>query len=725
MIRDIPKAYDQKSESEIYKLWEFSGYFNPDTLKGEPFTIILPPPNANGSLHLGHALYCIEDVMIRFNRMQGKKTLWVPGADHAGFETQVVFEKKMEKEGRSRFKMTREDFYKEVYEFTQNNKAVMEGQLKRLGMSLDWSRGKFTLDPKDIQTVYQTFKKLHDDGLVYRANRIVNWCTKHQTALSDLEVIYEERTDPLYYIKYGPFTLATVRPETKFGDTAVAVNPNDQRYKNYIGKEIEVDGLLGNFKMSVIADELVDKDFGTGVVKVTPAHDAVDFDIWQKHKDEIPGPISVIDQYGKLNLSEFGDNQSVPKYQGLKVAEARRVIADDLQAKGLIEKIDQNYKHNVAVCYKCKNIIEPRVMPQWFIKIKPLAEPAILAVQEKRIKIIPDRHEKVFMHWMKNIRDWNISRQIWWGIPIPAYFCSDCGEITIDIEAKPTKCEKCKSKNIAQDPDTFDTWFSSGQWPFALLKANSEEDFKTFYPTSVMETGWDILFFWVARMIMLGIYATGDIPFHTVYLHGLIRDKDRQKMSKSKGNVIDPLAVIDQYGADALRMALTVGNLPGNDIVISEEKIKGYRNFSNKIWNASRFVIQNTHDFDALNAEMTVKEEAELKQLDILTEKVTEMIEKYDFAHAAETLYHFFWHTFADKIIEESKSGLDNPDSRGATQAMLLIMLKTQLKLLHPFMPFVTESIWQIMDKNFLMAQEWPQTRKMYKRKLKKQNKPD
>jgi valyl-tRNA synthetase len=407
------------------------------------------------------------------------------------------------------------------------------------------------------------------------------------------------------------------------------------------------------------------------------------------------------------------------------VADARKIIADDLQAKGLIEKTDQTYKHNVAVCYKCKNVIEPRVMPQWFIKIKPLAEPAILAVQEKRIRIIPDRHEKVFMHWMKNIRDWNISRQIWWGIPIPAYFCSDCGEFTVDIEKKPSRCEKCKSKNMVQDPDTFDTWFSSGQWPFALLKANSEEDFKTFYPTSVMETGWDILFFWVARMIMLGIYATGEIPFKTVYLHGLIRDKDRQKMSKSKGNVIDPLAVIDQYGADALRMALIVGNLPGNDIVISEEKIKGYRNFSNKVWNAARFVIQNTHDFDALKADLTVKEEAELKQLDVLIEKVTEMIEKFDFAHAAETLYHFFWHTFADKIIEESKLGLDTPENRSATQAMLLIMLKTQLKLLHPFMPFVTESIWQIMDKNFLMAQEWPQTRKMYKKKLKKQSKPE
>jgi len=529
MERDIPKTYDQKTEDDIYRVWELSGYFNPDNLKGDPFTIILPPPNANGSLHVGHALYCLEDIMIRYQRMRGKKTLWLPGADHAGFETQVVFEKKLEKEGRSRFKMTREDFYKEVYEFTQKNKGVMIGQLKRLGFSLDWSREKFTLDPKVVEVVYQTFKKLFDDGLVYRASRIVNWCTKHQTTLSDLEVVYEERIDPLYYIKYGPFTLATVRPETKFGDTAVALNPEDPRAIDYAGKEIDVKGLLGDFQMTVIVDELVDKGFGTGVVKVTPAHDAVDFEVWQKHANEIPGPISIIDQFGKMDLSSFGDNPQAARYHGLKVAEARKLVAEDLQKAGLIEKIDENYKHNVAVCYKCKNVIEPRVMPQWFVKIKPLAEPAIQAVKEEKIKIIPERHQKIYMHWMENIRDWNISRQIWWGIPIPAYYCTDCGEVMVDIDKQPEACVKCKSKNITKDTDTFDTWFSSGQWPYASLKANSEEDFKAYYPTSVMETGWDILFFWVARMIMLGLYATKEIPFHTVYLHGLVRDKDRQK----------------------------------------------------------------------------------------------------------------------------------------------------------------------------------------------------
>lgn len=717
---EIPKTYDQKTEADIYRLWELSGYFNPDNLKGEPYCIIMPPPNANGSLHLGHALYCIEDVMIRYNRMCGKKTLWLPGADHAGFETQVVYEKVLEKQGTSRFKMKREDFYRDVYEFTQKNKSLMYEQIKRLGMSCDWSRETFTLDPRVIKIVYSTFEKLYDDGLVYRANRVVNWCTKHQTTLSDLEVAYEERTDPLYYMKYGPLTLATVRPETKFGDTAVAVNPSDLRYKDYVGKEIEVEGLLGKFKMTVIADELVDKDFGTGVVKVTPAHDAVDFEIWQKHKNEIPGPLSIIDQFGRIDLSEFGDNEKAKKYHGLKVAEARKLVAEDLQAMGLIEKIEPEYKHNVAVCYKCKNIIEPRVMLQWFVKIKPLAKKAVEAVENKEIEIIPERLSKVYMHWMENIRDWNISRQIWWGIPIPAYFCDDCGEIMVDVNGQPPQCKKCQSTKIRKETDTFDTWFSSGQWPFAALKTHSEKDFETFYPTAVMETGWDILFFWVARMVMLGIYVTGKVPFKTVYLHGLVRDKDRKKMSKSKGNVIDPLGVIDQYGADALRMGLIVGNLPGNDIAISEERIRGYRNFSNKLWNIARFVIQNKFDFDPFHAELSMEDELILRGLDKVVEETTELMDKYDFAHAAENLYHYAWHEFADKIIEESKAKLASPETRGSAQAMLIVMLKTLLKLLHPFMPFVTESIWQLTDNNMLMVSEWPKTKKMFEKEKRK-----
>jgi valyl-tRNA synthetase len=518
---NIPTTYDQSKESELYKLWESSGYFNPDNLTGKPFTIIMPPPNANGKLHLGHVVFVTpEDIMIRFQRMQGRKTLWLPGTDHAGFETQVVFEKQLEKAGRSRFQMTREKFYKEAWDFVQENKQLTEEGIKSLGASADWSRNMFTLDPKVVNIVHETFAKMYADGLIYRGNRICNWCPKHQTGLSDLETEYEERTDPLYYIKYGPFTLATVRPETKFGDTALAVNPKDKRYKKYVGQEVEAEGLLGKFKIKIIADDLVDKDFGTGVVKVTPAHDAVDFEIWQKHKDEIPGPKQVIDKRGKMDLPGT-------KYHGLKVAEARKLVAQDLQTAGLMEKIDEHYKHNISLCYKCKNMIEPLIIPQWYVAMtkkimnhesgimnQALRDIAVEAVKTKKIKFIPARFEKVFMHWMNNIRDWPISRQIWWGIPIPVWYKGE------EIKISPTS----PGDGWVQDPDTFDTWFSSGQWPYAALKANSDKDLAKFYPTDVMETGWEILFFWVARMIMFGLYLTDQIPFHTVYLHGILRE---------------------------------------------------------------------------------------------------------------------------------------------------------------------------------------------------------
>jgi valyl-tRNA synthetase len=720
-MKEIPKAYDQSKEPELYKLWESSGYFNPDNLEGKPYTIIMPPLNANAPPHVGHALgLTLEDIMIRYHRMKGDKTLWLPGTDHAGFETQVVFEKKLEKEGRSRFQMTREEFYKEVWDFVQHNKHITEEGIRRLGASADWSRNTFTLDPKIVEIVYDTFKQMYEDGLVYKGERISNWCVKHQTNLADLETKYEERTDPLYYIKYGPFVLATVRPETKFGDTALAVNPKDARYKKYVGQEIEATGLLGKFKLKVIADEAVDPDFGTGVVKVTPAHDAADYDIWQRHKDEIPGPKPVIDSRGKMDLPGT-------KYHGLKVAEARKVVAEDLQKAGLMEKIDENYKHNVQVCYKCGNIIEPLIMPQWYVAMtKKIQDPkskiqsslrdmAVEAVQSGQIKIMPERFEKVYMHWMENIRDWPISRKTWWGIPIPVWYKGD--EIKIS--------EKSPGEGWEQDPDTFDTWFSSGQWPYATLRAHGKKDFEAFYPTRVMETGWDILFFWVARMIMFGLYKTSKVPFETVYLHGLVRDKDKQKMSKSKGNVVDPLGVIDQYGVDALRMALTVGNLPGNDLPLSEDKVRGYRNFANKIWNASRFVLQNTEDLESNSPQPPLKlrggdrtpvrsgallpeDQKILDELDQVVEKITKQLDNYDLAHAAEDLYHYFWHTFADKIIEESKSKLANPETKKSAQIMLRAVLETNLKLLHPFMPFVTEAIWQINHKDLLMIQKWP-----------------
>jgi valyl-tRNA synthetase len=563
----------------------------------------------------------------------------------------------------------------------------MENQVRKLGASCDWSREKFTLDENIVKVVYETFEKLKKDGLVYKGKRIVNWCTKHQTSLSDVEIKYEEKNDPLYFIKYGPLELATVRLETKFGDTALAVNPKDKRYQKYIGQELEIEAINGKTKIKVIADEAVDPAFGTGVVKVTPAHDPTDFEIWQRHKNEIPEPKQVIDKYGKLN-------ELTGQYAGMKVEEARAKIAEEMAQKGFLDptKTQHGYKHNVALCYKCGKVIEPLILDnQWFVNMtgKPsLRDLAVKAVKSKKIVFIPNRMEKVFLHWMKNLRDWNISRQITWGIPIPG---DESGQV-------------------------FDTWFSSGQWPFAALRASqNQNDFKTFYPTDVMETGWDILFFWVSRMVMLGTYATGKVPFKYVYLHGLVRDKEKQKMSKSKGNVIDPLGVVDLYGADALRMALVVGNTPGNDPVIYEEKIKGYRNFATKIWNASRFVLMNLNDYNPeAKIKLSAKDKKTLKTLQKEIKDISKEMDKFRFYTASEKLYHYFWHTFCDKIIEEQKIHLYSKDikEKATSQGFLVIMLSELLKVLHPFMPFITEEIYQQLPvkdkKEFLMIEDWP-----------------
>jgi len=681
MPEKFKKPYNSlEVEGPIYKQWEESGYFNPDKLPGDrpkPYTIIMPPPNANGSLHVGHALFVtLQDLLIRFKRMQGYKTLWLPGADHAGFETQLVYEKKLEKEGRSRFKMDRDEFYKETLAFTQENKKFMEGQLRQLGASCDWSREKFTLDPDIVTTVYDTFKKLYDDGLVYRGVRPVNWSTKYQTSLSDLETKSVERKDPLYYLKYGPFVLATVRPETKFGDTAVAVHPDDPRYKEWVGKEIEFEGLIGPVKLKVIADEYVDREFGTGVVKITPAHDPNDFEVAQRHG--LPA-VEVIDKFGKLT-------EKCGKYAGMKVMEARKAVAEDLAAKGLIEKIDENYTHTVLVNYKNDNdVLEPRIMPQWFVKMAPLADLARKAVEDGRVNFVSEQYRKIFFHWLENLRDWNISRQIVWGIPIPAWFKGD--EVRIQAETP--------GEGWVQDPDTFDTWFSSGQWPFATLGYPDSPDFKTFYPTTVMETGYDILFFWVMRMIMLGLYRTGEVPFKDVYLHGLVRDANRQKMSKSKGNVINPLEVGEKYGTDALRMALLVGNTPGADMALAEDKIKAYKLFANKVWNIARFV---------LSQERTGELIPELKtEFDALAKEVTEDMEHYRVYLAAEKLYHYLWDRFAAEIIEESKGKPEYSES-------MYYILENSIKLLHPFMPFITEEIWAALPnrKDLLMVEKWP-----------------
>ncbi len=718
--------YDPKSvEEKIYKQWEESGYFNPDNLptkkSAKPFTIIMPPPNANGSLHLGHVIpITLEDIMIRYKRMKGFKTLWLPGADHAGFETQVVYEKKLEKEGRSRFKIHPEQLWQEIWDFTQHNKKTMENQVRRLGASCDWSREKFTLDPDIISKTQDTFIQMHKDGLIYRGERLVNWCTKHQTGLSDLEVNYETRKDPLYYIKYGPFTLATVRPETKFGDTALAVNSKDKRYKKYIGKEFEVESIIGKTKIKVIGDDAIDPKFGTGVVKVTPAHDQTDFEIWQRHKDEIPGPREIINKFGKMDLiRHFPDSDEAKKYEGLKINEARKLIVEDMQKRGLIEKIDNTYEHEVGVCYKCGTIIEPRLMAQWFVKMKPLARPAIDIVKKNKIKFIPVRLKKIYFHWLKNIRDWNISRQIVWGIQIPAWQCQECGEWII-LKEKPLKCSKCKTSKIERDPEVFDTWFSSGQWPFLTLGYPNEKDYKNFYPTSVMETAADILPFWVMRMIVIGLYRTKKIPFRHVYFNGLIRDKKGQKMSKSKGNVVNPLDIIELYGTDALRMSVIIGNTPGNDLNFFEDKVRGYRNFANKIWQASRFVLMNAETFKystslSKKIKMTASDRKRLKELESLKKKVTKQMDTFKFHLAAEELYHYFWHTFADKIIEENKNRLKeetmkSAEDRTAAQYLLLQILTESIKLLHPFMPFITEEIYQNLPTKgmeFLMVNKW------------------
>jgi valyl-tRNA synthetase len=700
MDEKFTKPYNpQATEERIYQQWEESGFFNPDNLPGrhqDPFTIIMPPPNANGSLHVGHAVFiAIEDLLIRYKRMRGFKSLWVPGADHAGFETQVVYEKKLEKEGRSRFGMDPDILRQEILDFTLHNKSFMEGQMRQLGASCDWSREKFTLDPDVRETVYATFKQLHADGLAYRGARSVNWCVKHQTSLSELETVAVEQTDPLYYIKYGPFVVATVRPETIFADVAIAVNPNDERYKHLIGQEVEVVHPEKTLTLKVIADDFVDPEFGTGAVKVTPAHDPNDFAMSVRHS--LSAPIG-IDQYGALT-------ELCGKYSGLKVPEARRRVVADLQAMGLIERIDEKYTHAVKRCYKCDRPLEPRILPQWFITMKPLAEKAIIAIERGDVVFYPEHYKKIVLHWLHTIEDWNVSRQIVWGIPIPAWYRGD--EVSVGEE-------KPEGDGWVKDQDTFDTWFSSGQWPFAVLGYDNHDDFKNFYPTQVMETAGEIIFFWVARMIMLGIYRTRKLPFSVVYLHGLVTARDGQKMSKSRGNVVSPLELTEKYGTDALRMALIIGNTPGTSTALYEDKIKGYKNFANKLWNIARFVFMSTEGVMMDEPQIVAESDKKLiTELNTLIAEATADFENYRFHLAAEKTYHYVWHQFADLILEESKPIFagDDDQVKVSRQQTLLLILKQSLILLHPFMPFVTEEIWADMPqerKNLLMVEEWP-----------------
>ncbi len=723
----MDKLYDHKAtESNWYKLWEQSGYFKPEVNPdGKPYTIILPPPNANAPLHFGHAMYVIEDILIRYKRMKGFATLWLPGSDHAGFETQVVFEKKLAEEGKSRFDFKREELYQMIWDFVQNNKGTMEGQLRKLGFSVDWSRMKFTLDPDIIKVVYKTFKKLFDEGLIYRSQRIVNYCTKHGTSFSDLEVLYEDRTTPLYYIKYGPLTLATVRLETKFGDTAIAVHPDDERYKQYVGKELDIETVLGPAKIKVVADLAVEEKFGTGVVKVTPAHSSVDFEIGQRHNLEIK---QVIGFDGRLN--EKGG-----KFSGMRVKEARAAIAKEMQEKGLIEKVDEKYKNRVGVCYKCGTEIEPLPLEQWFINVKELAKGAIEVVKKGEIKIYPKNWESTYFRWLENIKDWNISRQVVWGIQIPAWYCRDCQKWAVSEGETLEKCPNCNSKNLERDSDVFDTWFSSGQWPFAALQTTRERDFEKFYPTSVMETMYDILLFWVARMVMLGLFTTKKVPFKDIVLHGKVLDPLGKKMSKSKGNVVDPMEVVDQYGADAARMALVYGTAFGHDQALSHPKLQAMRNFTNKLWNIGRFIIDFAPD-DAqhldsvilkevnslqINSEtnrqrraslaanteilrFTQDDKAILEKLKETSKKVSKALDQYRFHDATDALYEFIWHEFADKYIEITKM------RRVDAQPILEYVFKTSLELLHPVMPFITEELWQKLPHSgkSIMVTKWP-----------------
>ena len=690
------KPYNPKeTEERIYKLWEDSGFFNPDNLPGErkePFTIIMPPTNANGSLHAGHGLVMtIEDIIIRYKRMQGFKTLWLPGLDHAGFETQVVYEKKLEKEGRTRFDIEPKQLYQEILDFTLTNSTNIKSQIKKLGASCDWSREKFTLDPDVIKNVHQTFKKMYDDDLIYRGNKIISWCPKHQTSFSDLEIKDEERTDSLYYLKYGPFTIATARPETKFGDKYVVMHPDDKRYADFAeGQKIKLEWINGPIEATVIKDESIDMEFGTGVMTITPWHDNADFEIAERHKLDKE---QIIDEDGKL-LPIAGE------FAGAHIKKARPLIIEKLQKKGLVEKIDENYKHVVRTCYKCGTVIEPQIKSQWFVKMKPLAEKALEKINSDEIAYIPDYYKKITIHWLENIIDWNISRQIVWGISIPAKICTECGHGMADLDNKITKCDRCDGA-VTEDQDTFDTWFSSGQWPFVALGYPDSLDCKTFYPTNVMETAGEIIFFWVSRMIMLGLYITGEIPFKTVYLHGLVLDAKGLKMSKSKGNVIDPLVLTEKYGTDAFRMGLVVGNTPGTSLALAEDRIRGYKNFSNKLWNITRFVLDNTSDVSA-------GEDNELtKEFKNIAKDITEDMENFRFHLASEKIYHYIWHRFADQIIEESKKNNEIKSS-------LRYILENSLKLLHPFMPFVTEEIWSMMpnqpqkNKNLLMVEKWP-----------------
>lgn len=709
--RNISTTYDPKQvEEKWYKIWEEKGYFHTEPINGgNPFTIVMPPPNVTGQLHMGHALNnTIQDILTRWRRMQGYNTVWLPGTDHAGIATQARVEEDLARDGVSKYDLGRDKFLEKVWEWKDHYHARITNQLRLLGASCDWQRERFTLDEGCSEAVLEVFVKLFEKGLIYRGSYIVNWCAKCQTTISDIEVEHTDRAGKLYHLKYPVknsnvfITVATTRPETMLGDTAVAVNPEDERYRDLIGLTVVLP--LLNREIPIIADTYVDPSFGTGAVKITPAHDPNDFEMGLRH--HLP-QVVVIDKDAKMT-HEAG------KYQGIDRYECRQRLVNELTELGLLEKVEE-HQHAVGECYRCGTVIEPLVSPQWFVKMKPLAEPAMQAAIDGRIRFVPERFTKIYLGWLENIRDWCISRQLWWGHRIPVWYCQDCGEV-ICTKQPPTTCHKCTGARLEQDPDVLDTWFSSALWPFSTLGwPEQTEDLGYYYPTTVLVTGRDIIFFWVARMIFTGLEFMGREPFKDVLIHGLVLDAEGRKMSKSLGNGVDPLDVIDRYGADTLRFMLVTGNTPGNDMRFQTERLEAARNFANKIWNASRFVLMNLADYQAGAAEpqFSLADKWILEKYRKTAIDVTRFMEKYELGEAARTIYEFIWSEFCDWYIELAKPRLYGTDTGGGkdtVQYVLSHVLSGTMQLLHPFMPFISEEIWQHLPGNHgtILLAPWP-----------------
>ncbi|MCQ2484236.1 MAG: valine--tRNA ligase [Clostridia bacterium] len=712
MAKDLDKQYDPKNvEDRIYKFWLDGNFFHAkcDPEK-DPYTIVIPPPNITGQLHMGHALdNTLQDILIRWRRMQGFDTLWLPGTDHASIATEAKIVEAMRKEGITKEDLGREGFLKRAWEWKEKFGGRIIEQLKKMGSSCDWERERFTLDEGCSKAVKEVFVNLYNKGLIYRGERIVNWCPHCLTSISDAEVEYEDQAGHFWHLRYpfkdgsGYLELATTRPETMLGDTAVAVHPDDERYKDIVGKTLILP--ITHREIPVIADTYVEMDFGTGCVKITPAHDPNDFEVGLRHN------LPVIDTF----TDDAHIRPEWGKYAGMDRYEARKAIVEDLEKEGAIVKIE-DYSHNVGVCYRCHSSIEPKVSKQWFVKMEPLAKPAIECVKDGRVKFVPERFDKTYFHWMENIKDWCISRQLWWGHRIPAWYCDECGEIVVSKDT-PDTCPKCGCKHLTQDPDTLDTWFSSALWPFSTLGwPEKTPELQHYFPTSTLVTGYDIIFFWVARMIFSACENMNDIPFSTVFIHGIVRDAQGRKMSKSLGNGIDPLIVIDQYGADALRFTLATGNSPGNDMRFSDEKVGASRNFANKLWNAARFILMNLGEDEKaphIPEDLALEDKWILSLFNKLSKEVTDNLEKFELGIAVSKLYDFIWDVFCDWYIEISKIRLNSDDEKAKQTArdMLVYIMSNTLKLLHPFMPFITEEIWQTLphDGESIMISKWPE----------------